>query len=555
MSRFCIKIRSGTAGAATFCVAAGLLTFAGSAQELPELRGAVAESEINAALLRQPATPSPLITGSVPEEEDTAAAPSYQPMSPGALPQDIPPEDDLIFEDEETNLPRRPSTAISRSEARKEAPLPETETAPAEALPGDSEEDLATGSISPVDAIELDNMPAERLNRRIGAIEGRPRPREENPYAPLGLRVGTFTVVPTLEQGLTTTSNADASPDGGSAILSETTLRLNAASDWSRHSALIDAYGTYRKSVSGEEVSEFEGNIRSALELDLGSDLRALSSLEYGLRPESASSPVIITGVEDRPLRHTIQGSLGVEKDVGRLRLGLTGEVVRDQYGDATLTDGTELSQSDRNSTLALTRLRGGYQLSPALMPFIEVEAGRRFYDETFDSSGYERSATRLGARGGIELNIEEKLTGELSAGWISEDFDDDRLASISGPSLTAALAWSPMRGTTVRLDGSTIIEGTTSAGESGSILYTGALTLQREMRSNLTGTALIGAAWRDYDIGGQELTLVGEAGLTWWLNRYAGLTGRLRHERLLSDFAGRDYEVSSAFLGIKLQR
>src|SRR5690606_35453477 len=116
--------------------------------------------------------------------------------------------------------------------------------------------------------------------------------------------------------------------------------------------------------------------------------------------------------------------------------------------------------------------------------------------------------------------------------------------------------AWSPLRGTIVNLTGSTTVEGATAAGESGSILYSGGLAVDHRLRANLSGNLAFGAAYRDYvGIDGHDLTLSAELGLTWWLNRYAGITGRARHETQTSSIAGRGYTVDSVFLGLKLQR
>ena len=97
---------------------------------------------------------------------------------------------------------------------------------------------------------------------------------------------------------------------------------------------------------------------------------------------------------------------------------------------------------------------------------------------------------------------------------------------------------------------GTTTVEGTTSAGESGSILYASRLSVEREIRANLTGTAILGADWRDY-VGSNDhdLTLSAEAGLTWWVNRYVGLTTRARHERLKSSLPNRDATTNSIFV------
>ena len=74
--------------------------------------------------------------------------------------------------------------------------------------------------------------------------------------------------------------------------------------------------------------------------------------------------------------------------------------------------------------------------------------------------------------------------------------------------------------------------------------------------RANLSLDASLGASWRDYaSTADHDLTLRGETSLTWWLNRYAGLTGRYRYEQLTSTLPDRDTEVHNVFLGVKLQR
>ena len=118
--------------------------------------------------------------------------------------------------------------------------------------------------------------------------------------------------------------------------------------------------------------------------------------------------------------------------------------------------------------------LRAGYEISPAITPFVEAEFGRRIYTCDVDSNGFERSSDRDSARApALELDLTEKLTGEFSAGWLREMFDDDRLAGISGPTVNADLDWSPERGTTIGLHRQTTVEGTTTAGESGSTSFT----------------------------------------------------------------------------------
>lgn len=545
--------------------AAGVVLVCGeaSAQMESGLRGSVLERSITSELLD--GSPrrderSLLDEATLLDAEPVSTRP-YVPVSPGALPDDgeetspatvAQPQQGALADDALTD-PLSSADPLGPTQAA----TPASQQRAARA--GADDPELVTGTVrtAPVDGLD------DTLSSRIGAegvrataIEGLTRTPEENPYAPLGIRVGTFVVTPTLEQGIGWTSNANLSPKGNDSTFSETALRLNALSDWSRHSAAIDADVSYRKSLSGEEISEVEGGIAGQLRLDLADRWSAFAGAGYRVRPESASSPEAIADAVSRPTRHTFTGNAGVERDLGLLRLRLAGDVTRETYGDAKLSDGTPLPQDDRDTTLALMRLRAGYEISPALRPFVEAEIGRRSFDEEFDRNGIRRSADRYGLRAGVELDIQEKLTGEISAGWVSENPDDESLPTMSGLSLAANLAWSPVRGTTVALDASTEVESSTIIGKTGSLFHSANLSLSRELRHNLTGSVLAGIGWRDY-FGHDESDLVlrGEASLTWWLNRYAGITGRASHESQRGTLPDRDYDETRLYLGMTFQR
>ena len=443
--------------------------------------------------------------------------------------------------------------ATAKSKKRKKAPTATTDVNAA----GDSaatDQEAANRR-----ALTIDSTDRQKLDpgaERTAAIESRNKKAEDDPFAATGVKWGSFVIRPSIEQGLTATTNGDSSSAGTSALLSETALRFSAVSDWRENSATIDGYGLFRETVSGYPVHNGQGRIEGQLNVDLDNELRAIAKLGYEAVPETASSPNAIAGVSTQPLRQTIDGSLGIEKAVGKMQYTLTGAVSHDFYGDAKLSDGTSLSQKDQDNTLYTATLRTGYEISPALTPFTEIEVGRRAYDQRIDNEGFERSSTRLGARAGLQLDMGEKLSGEFSAGWLREAIDDKSLEPISGATVNADLKWSPERGTTIGLTGKTTVETTTTAGESGDILYSGRLTGERRIRANLTANAALGLDWRDYvGIDGHDRILSAEAGLTWWLNRYAGLTSRVRTEKLTSNLPGRDYTANSIYLGVKVQR
>ncbi|MFD1985948.1 outer membrane beta-barrel protein [Mesorhizobium newzealandense] len=558
-----------------------------------ELRGEVSESAIlsdQQRKARQLALAAQGQQAPADAAQDNAPARTYLPASAGAVPDDTDTNDATatgsVFDppaatdDTSTDTPappkprRRPSTASRNAAAQAKdkaadkskkkksttattgaaASTDTTASTTDDADTNDADQDAANRR-----AVTIDTVDRQKLDpgaERTASIQGQKNKAEDDPFAATGVKWGSFVIRPTIEQGLTATSNGDSSNAGKSALLSETALRFSAASDWSENSATIDGYGLFRETVSGYPVHNEQGRIEGQLNVDLDNELRAIAKLGYEAVPESASSPDAIAGVDTQPLRQTIDGSLGIEKDAGKMRYALTGAVTHDFYGDAKLSDGTSLSQKDRDSTLYTATLRTGYEISPAITPFTEIEVGRRDYDQRVDNEGFERSSTRLGARAGLELDMGEKLSGEFSAGWLREAIDDSSLEAISGATVNADLKWSPERGTTIGLTGQTTVEPTTTADESGDILYSGRLTGERQIRANLTGNAALGLDWRDYiGVDGHDMTLSAEAGLTWWLNRYAGLTTRVRTEKLTSNLPGRDYTANSIFLGVKVQR
>ncbi len=548
--------------AAALLVATGALATASAvalhAQENGALRGTV-DPQVTAATKAEPAAarapaPTAYVPSSMGAESDDDQNEKRQDRPDGLFGDIADPSPDARDETFSDADPVAPVRRSARAQAAND-PVEAEST-----RKKDAKETLLDKKIAGVTRVEA----TERQKKieldddlgRVEAIDSRDRIEDDDPFAPVGVRLGSFILRPSIEQGVSATSNANYSVDGESAILSETTLRLDAASDWSRHSASLDAYGNLRETIDGYEIDEKRAGVDAALNLDLAGQMRAIGTLRYERRPETASSPVEIEGAASQPIRQTFGGALGLEKDVGKARYGVTALIEHEDYGDADLDGGNVLTQNDRNSTLATVTIRGGYEISPAFTPFVEAEIGKRYYDQSTDSAGYSRDSDRLGLRTGIAVDLDEKIVGEVSGGWIRERFQDDRLRAIDGPSLNAAVTWSPERETSVRLAASTTVESATDVGESGSILHSGLLSVERRIRADLSANAALGLGYRDYTgLGEHDILLSAEVGGTWWLNRYSGITGRLRHERQESDPETRNYDANSIFLGLKVQR
>ncbi len=422
-----------------------------------------------------------------------------------------------------------------------------------------SDEDVPE-PFSPVESAgALEREDVERMrkdNLKQDPIEGLDRTAEIDPFAAPGITAGAFTLRPTLEQGIRWTNNSDNSATGAAALISETNLRLRAQSNWLRHRLNLEASAGFRKSVSGEDVSEPAFGLSADLQLDVSTVVQLNARASWDRSTESATAPVLIPGPFTRPDLDTLRASLGATYDPGLIGLTATGQVTRQSYGDATDSSGISVPQDDRNNTFASLTLRGSYDLSPVLTPFVEVEAGRRLYDNEIDSNGLARSANRYGARVGVAANLGEKLSGEFAAGWLTEDIDDVTLSDVSGLDLRGTMNWSPQRGTNVALTLATAVEGSTLSTSSGSVLYSANANLTHALRDNLEASLALGTGWRTYENGTPRDTILSsEAGLIWWLNRYTGINGRVRHEQVLNDDPTRAYGATSVYLGVTLRR
>jgi len=396
---------------------------------------------------------------------------------------------------------------------------------------------------------------SERLNLAEGSIDDLRRRAADDPYEPTGIRLGTFVLKPSLTQGLGYERNRSGNTST-SRTFSQTGIRGSLTSDWSRHQLTIDAEGIYQRNLSGTGETEPQVRIDGDLRLDLSDDTIANITGGYAFERESSNDPNAVDGASVQSGLQTLTGGVRVTRDFGLIRGTLGTEIQRRTYGSATLSDGSKLDLSDRNYTEATVTGRIGYEISPALIPYLEASVGRSFYDDKADSLGYRRSATTLGGRAGVEVDLGEKLRGDLGIGYEQASFDDNRLDAIRALTVDGSVFWSPQRGTDLRLGLQTQIEPSTAGGQSGYVSYAANAELTHELRDNLVARLSAAYTWRNLPeaLGpDQNIYLVG-TGLTWNINRWLAMTGDVSYE-LTRQARASDTGVTRAGIGLTLRR
>ena len=384
----------------------------------------------------------------------------------------------------------------------------------------------------------------------------RPRPSVTDPYAPLGLRVGTLLVNPSLD----VQTGYDSNPERRSgakkgSTFARTEAGLTARSDWSNHELSADIRGGYSRYFARPEANRPDGTGRIGLRLDATRDTAFDFELRGRLDSQTPGSANLTGRAEGRPLTYQYGGSAGMTQRFNRLALSARASIDRSTFDDASLGNGQSLSQKDRNVTQYGLRLRTGYEVTPGIIPFAEALLDTRRYDLRTDTSGFQRDSNGLQVRGGTSFEITRTLTGEVAAGYGLRRYEDQRLRDIRGPVVEGALAWSASPLTTVRLRGVTEFEETTQAGSSGSVTRRISAELSHAFLRNLVFNA--GASFGRADFNGitrKDDTLRANLGMDYSVTRNLVLRGSYTHERTTSTAPGNNVSANVWLFGVRGQ-
>ncbi|WP_199093605.1 outer membrane beta-barrel protein [Bosea sp. ASV33] len=380
---------------------------------------------------------------------------------------------------------------------------------------------------------------------------------EEDPYAPLGIRLGSITLRPSVTNSVgydTNPQRTSASGTKGSGF-SRHEGELAIQSDWNVHELKGKISGGYLDFFRNKDASRPDADGSLDLRLDATRDTRILLESRLKLDTQRPGSPDLTANVTGRPQIFQYGGSAGVTHDINRLQLTLRGSVDRSDYEDAHLSNGAMLSQKDRNLTQYGLRLRAAYEVTPGIKPFVQAEIDQRDFDEKSDSSGYMRSSKGITGRVGSTFEISRQLTGEISGGYQDRNYDDTRLKNLRGFVGDASILWSPTPLTTVTLRGTAELGDTTIAGSSGTTVRRATLEVAHALRRNLTLTGFTNFSRTEYDGQGlrEDFMNVG-ARLEYKLTRTFAIRASFTHERLNSTAQGSDYTANVSQVGLRVQ-
>lgn len=385
----------------------------------------------------------------------------------------------------------------------------------------------------------------------------RPRPRrEDEPYAPLGLRLGNFVVSPYVDAQAGYDSNSRrAAVAEGSPVL-RAGAGFTARSDWSRHELNAEVDASYLRFTKTPDADRPEASGKAALRLDIQRDTFADLELRGALTTQRPGSPDVPGSAINQPEVASFGATAGATQRFGRMETSVSFLADRRMYGDARLAGGGVSRLSADNYNAYGLRGRIAYEYTPGVKPFVEVGGDVRRRDEAIDSSGFDRDSSGLLARVGSTFELTRTLTGEASAGYARRAYNDSRLPVLAGLTLDGRLAWSATPLTTVTLRASTELNETTVAAAAGSVSRTVSADVSHALLRNLTLGA--GVAFNDTQYKGAsitERTWTGTLRGEYAFNRYLKVRGSYAYEQLSSSQPGSGYDAHVVLLGLRLQK
>jgi hypothetical protein len=387
----------------------------------------------------------------------------------------------------------------------------------------------------------------------------RPKP-DPTPFAPLGIDVGSLRLFPYVE----TDTGYDSNPNqlsadvvGSPYVHGEVGGRVE--SEWSQHSLTADLRGGYYDyfRVPNANRPDAAGTVTGRIDVTRQTQINLQSTFQ--VQTQTPGSPILAIPnsvfITNRPLIVTLGQSVGLTQQFNRFAISLQGAFNRYQFGDATQSNGTVLllSEDDYND-YALTA-RGSYELTPALIPYVEVTGDARRYDNYFDVFGFARSSNGIAGKLGATLEFSRLLAGEIAAGYAERVYVDPRLPNLNAPTIDAKLIYTATPLTTVNLNAATYISETTLAYASGAVSRSVSLNVTHALRRDLTLSATGTYQYNIYD--GQPITeqlYSGTFKADYNLTRSVIFTGSFTHQRFLSTAFGDNYTENIFLLGLRLQ-
>ncbi len=374
-------------------------------------------------------------------------------------------------------------------------------------------------------------------------------------YDAQGVRAGSFIIRPSIgvsemynDNIFSTQTNEDH--DFITAVLPE--LLIN--SDWNNHALNFRGtgdVGRYARS-SGEDYEDYSLSVDG--KIDIRRDMYLDAGISYSIGHEDRGSPDDVNGVEPTKTNDVVP-RIGFFNKWNRVSLKLDGTAIIKDFDDVALSTGAITNNDDRDRTKYKVTTRLGYEIQEEYEAFVEGSYNTIDYDDAVDDAGVNRDSDGFDFKVGARLDLSGIVTGDVSVGYLRQDYDAATLETISGPTLGAALTWNVTSLTTLKGNVERFISETTQGGTSGSMTSKVGVLVDHELLRNLLVGGNASGAIQKYRGNGREDDIY-EAGLyaKYLINRNFRLDATYDWYRNISTDGGESYSQNKFLVKLTAQ-
>ena len=399
--------------------------------------------------------------------------------------------------------------------------------------------DLFVAEIEPI----LDRRPA-----RLARFE---------PFQPVGVRMGSFIVLPEAEI---------AGVGYGNLFRSSSRIRRDVAidirpsvrvvSNWSQHALEFRATGltTFHNQFPSEDDRAYLVEARGRIDITRRANVEVLASQERA--QEIRGSINAVSRIGERADIDTTKAALAYNQRFNRLSIQIRGSLTDSSFSSVNDGTGVILSNASRDNALKEAAARATWAFKPTLGAFTEAVVNQRDYKQA-PADRISRNSTGDRVRAGIAFGTTSQiLRGEVSAGYAQQNYEDSRLPAIAGGIVDANLAWRVTRLTSVLLTAkSDITEATSLVGSGGGIAQSAGVELRHAFQQRLIGTAAVQLIKTDYQgITLHDRNLTSGLGLEYFFNREVTVFTRYQHIDFGSTDLSRNYNADEIRVGMKVR-
>jgi len=436
------------------------------------------------------------------------------------------------------------SAAAKKKEPQPLPPVVTTRVTPVQRLPSAPSQPAQSLAAAPIATAEAPLRPVPK-----------PKAKELDPYEPLGIRAGSFILKPAIEIGGGYDSNPGRGTKPEGSALYVIAPELQAQSDWERHEFRAKLRGNYTGYTDRSDLNKpfFESVLDGRVDVTRQTRIELQNRFTYSA--DAPGTPNFTAGLSKLTPYTNVGGTAGLFHRFNRLEIGAKASIDRTRYEDSELTDGSTASNKDRDFHAYGLELRGSYELSPGVKPYVSLTGDKRVHDLSVDSAGIRRDSDGLTPRIGTTFELTRQLTGDASVGYLRRQYQDPQLKDLTGVIADASLVWSATPLTKATFAARTSVYESTDPNVSGVLARDFGLQLDHSFRHWLIATLKLGYGTDDYvGIARKDQRYMAAAGLTYKMNRNVQWKAEVRREQRDSDVADQNHTANIFTLGLRLQ-